>query len=300
MNVSDFSLLAVLIHRVVNIAFGHFRHGAHAKFQRIAATGREIDQALIHVRLIDQARLLAHRRHRGIVRMGGQTHARFFRDWHHFFQESLQAPPEFVVGDRRQISSGSLRVVNHIPDRPIRDGHIFRRAVHPQSNRVAPALPRGHAPAHSGQTEVVSQHRNARVSQPPNECFYFFDLLRALRAIQQNVVPVRRIDIFNRSQDQSRIFDVAAEGLQFRDGPKFFWIAGEAPRFVLSAAGLIVPRIRRDLRRTWRCPLVEVIHQMHHHVRATGLARKIVIIARQHVPVEPESDLHSRFPIPPP
>jgi hypothetical protein len=39
---------------------------------------------------------------------------------------------------------------------------------------------------------------------------------------------------------------------------------------------------------------------MNYHVRATSLAREIVTIAREHVPIESQSDLHSRFPIPPP
>ena len=75
MNIGNLALFAVLIYCVVNIAFGHFGESSHAKLQGIAAAGSEINQPLIHVRLVNEARLLPHGRHGRIVGVGRQLHA---------------------------------------------------------------------------------------------------------------------------------------------------------------------------------------------------------------------------------
>ena len=55
------------------------------------------------------------------------------------------------------------------------------------------------APAYASQTEVVTKHRNARFAQAANHGFDVFDLLWTLRTVEQNVVPVRGIDVLDRS-----------------------------------------------------------------------------------------------------
>src|SRR6185437_14632158 len=69
--VSDVAPAAVLIDGIVHIAFGHLRNGPNTKLQRIAVTGSNVQQALIHVWLIHQSRLAPHGWHGGIVGMRG-------------------------------------------------------------------------------------------------------------------------------------------------------------------------------------------------------------------------------------
>ena len=93
MDVGNFSLPAVAIDRVVDVAFRHLGQRSHAKLQGIARAGGEIDQTLIHGGLVDQSRLAAHGGHGRIVGMGRQAHARLFGDWHDVCQKSFQAAP---------------------------------------------------------------------------------------------------------------------------------------------------------------------------------------------------------------
>src|ERR1035437_2312677 len=58
-NIRNSFLPAVVVYRFVKIAAGHLRECSQAALQHIAWTGRNVDQALIHLGLIDQARLLA-------------------------------------------------------------------------------------------------------------------------------------------------------------------------------------------------------------------------------------------------
>ena len=110
-----------------------------------------------------------------------------------------------------------------------------------------------------------------------NDGLHIFDVLRAQRAVEKNVVPVRRIEVLNCSKHQTGIFDLFAQPCQFGDRPKFFRIAGHAPGLILSAGWLIVARIASAL--------LEIIDEVDHHVGASCLPREVVILARQHVPV---------------
>ena len=151
---------------------------------------------------------------------------------------------------------------------------------------------RSHAAADPSQAEVVSQDWNARFPHASNDRLNLFDLLRPLRTVEKNIVPVCRIEILNRRQYQSRIFNLAAKSLQFLYRPKFFRIAGSSPRLILSARRLIVAWIRRAL--------VEIVDQVDNHVSASGLAREVVIVARQHVAIKAEANFHKRLPMPAP
>ena len=150
------------------------------------------------MRLVDKARLLSHGRHGGIVGMGGEPHPRLLGHGNHFFQKSLQASPEFFVRNRGQSASGCVAVVDHVPDHAVRDGHVFGGTVHAEGDRVAAPEWGGYAAAYSGQTEVVAEYRNSGFAEAANNGLHFLDLLRTLRTIEQNVVPVRGIEILDR------------------------------------------------------------------------------------------------------
>ena len=80
----------------------------------------------------------------------------------------------------------------------------------------------GHAPAYAAEAEVVTQHRHARLADAANDRFNFFNLLRALRPIQKNVVPVRRVQILDGRKRQPGIFYFLANIFDFVDRPQFF------------------------------------------------------------------------------
>src|ERR1700752_4629004 len=151
---------------------------------------------------------------------------------------------------------------------------------------------RGHAPANAREAEVVSQAWDAPRSHPANYGLYILDVLRTPRAIEENVMPMSGIEILDRRQHQACFLDFLAKGLEFGNRPKLLRIAGYSPGFILDASGLVMPRIGRAL--------IEIVDQMNHHVRAACLPGKIVILAGQHVPVQPKAPLHKRFPIPDP
>ena len=123
-------------------------------------------------------------------------------------------------------------------------------------------------------------------------CFDFLDLLRPLRAIEKNVVPMCRVEIFDCCQDQSRVFNLAAKIRQFVDGPKLVGITRHSPRFVLPARWLVIARVRRAL--------VEIVDQMNDHMSAAGLAREVIVVARQHVAIKAQANFHKRLPMPAP
>ena len=55
-----------------------------------------------------------------------------------------------------------------------------------------------HTTTYPSQTEVVSEHRNTSFAKAANDGLHFLDLLRTLRTVEQNVVPVCGIEILDR------------------------------------------------------------------------------------------------------
>ena len=105
------------------------------------------------------------------------------------------------------VPGGALGIVNHVPDHSVRNRDIVGGAVHADGDGVAASQRCSYATAHAGQAEVVSQHRNAGFTHAANNCFDLFDLLRTLRAVEQNVVPVAgsRFSIAARTRPASSI-----------------------------------------------------------------------------------------------
>ena len=74
-DVGDLSLAAVAVNGVVDVALSHLGDGPHAKLKSIARARSGVDQALIHMGLVDQAGLPPHGGHGRIVWMSRQSHA---------------------------------------------------------------------------------------------------------------------------------------------------------------------------------------------------------------------------------
>jgi hypothetical protein len=85
-----------------------------------------------------------------------------------------------------------------------------------------------------------------------------------------------RVEVFNCLQLQSTVVNLTAEGDQFVHGPQLFRIAG-APPTQVGAGGLVIARIV--------FAAVEIVDEVGHDVRSSGLSRELKIRARQHVPI---------------
>jgi len=179
--------------------------------------------------------------------MGGELHSRLLGHGNDIFEKSLQSPPEFFMGNRGQVAGGCVAVVHHIPDRPIRDRHLFDGTVHPHGDGIAaPAEGRSHGPHTPRQTEVVTEYRDAGFAKPANDALHLLDLLRTLGTIEQNIVPVRRVDILNRGEDQPRFLNLRAKGPEFLYRPKFIRDFLPNPQgSYFEPVGLIVARVAK-------------------------------------------------------
>ena len=115
------------------------------------------------------------------------------------------------MGDGRQSTGRCARVVNHVPNHSIRNGDILGGSIHSHCDRTAAPQRPADPATNAGQAEVVSEHRDSGLSHPPNNCPDLFDLLRTLRAVQQNVMPVRGVEILDGCQNQARVFNLLAK-----------------------------------------------------------------------------------------
>ena len=74
-------------------------------------------------------------------------------------------------------------------------------------------------------------------------CLHVFDVQGAPGAVQQNVVPVGRVEILNCLKLQPGGLDLPPQADQFLQCPKLVRVAGDAPRLVSAASGLVVARV---------------------------------------------------------
>ncbi len=93
-----------------------------------------------------------------------------------------------------------------------------------------------------------------------------------LRAVEQYVVPVRRVKILNRLQFEAVGIDFSFDGGKFLKCPKFVGIASQPPAGVVAdglVAGLVAAR------------RAEIIHEMDDEMRAAALLREAVMLRVQ-------------------
>ena len=90
MNVSKLALSTVSVGRLVNVPFGHFSDRADTELERIRRARLQVEKPLVQFRLIDEARLATHGRHRRVIGVGGQLHARFLGNGYYFVEKFSQ------------------------------------------------------------------------------------------------------------------------------------------------------------------------------------------------------------------
>ncbi len=106
----------------------------------------------------------------------------------------------------------------------------------------------------------------------------------AFGAVEQDVVPVGGIEVFNGFKLEPGGFNLLAQGDQLGGGPEFVWVAGDAPGLVFASCGLVLRGVG--------FALPEVVHQVNNDVRATGLNGEGVVLVVQHVPVKAQTEFH--------
>src|SRR5580765_2886184 len=114
-----------------------------------------VEKTLVKLRLIDQSRLAAHRRHWRIVWMRGKYYANLLRDGKHFGQKIVEALPYFIVCDRGNCSVRRIRIIDHIPDHAIGQRRI-QWPIHAYGSRAATRETAGDAAANASDAEVVT------------------------------------------------------------------------------------------------------------------------------------------------
>ena len=135
-------------------------------------------------------------------------------------------------------------------------------------------------PPHPGNAEVVAKHRNAGSAQVADDRLDVIELLPLERAIEQHVVPVRRVEILDRGQGQPLGLDGFAEVCQLLDRPELVLVLNDPP--ALTGA------FRLGDART----AMEVVDPVRDDVGGAGLAGKAEVLRRQHMTIEPEPELH--------
>ena len=109
----------------------------------------------------------------------------------------------------------------------------------------------------------------------------------AFGAVEQDVVPVGGIEVFNGLKLEARGFNLLAKGDELGGGPEAFGIAGHAPGLVFAAGGLVLGGVG--------FALPEVVDQVNNDVRAASLNGEGVVLVVQHVPVKTETKFHVRL-----
>ena len=96
----------------------------------------------------------------------------------------------------------------------------------------------------SGDGKIVAENWNARLADIADDGFKIFNLLSLFWPVQQYVVPVCRVKIFNGFQFKAGGVDFLFDRGQLFVSPEFVGIAGQPPAGIIAdglVAGLIAP-----------------------------------------------------------
>src|SRR6185312_8821814 len=118
---------------------------------------------------------------------------------------------------------------------------------------------------------------------PADEGLDVLDVAGAPRAVEEDVVPVGRIEVFDRLELEPRRLDALPEDVQLLRRPQLVGIAREPPAEI-RARRLVVPRGVRAA--------PEIINQVGDDVGRARLPRELEVLAGEHVAVEAEAEFH--------
>ena len=214
--------------------------------------------------------------------MQRQAHARLFRHGENLIQEPFQPAPQLLRRGGRNRPGRRRGVIDHVPDHAVGHGQIVR-AFHADGRRLTARIVALGPARDAGDGKIIAHDRNPRLSQPADDRLDVLDVQGALRAIEQNVVPVGRVEVLDGLQPQPRGLHLDADLHQLRERPQLMGIAGQPPAIV-RARGLIIVFPMHAA--------AEIIDQVRHDMRRARLPRELEVLARQHMAVEAEAEFH--------
>ena len=113
--------------------------------------------------------------------------------------------------------------------------------------------------------------------------FTFSNLRKFFRAVEQHVVPVRGIEIFNGFEFETGGVDFFFDRGEFLKRPELVRVAGQAPAGVVAdglVAGLVAARG------------AEIIHEMDDEMRAAALSGEAIMLRVELMAIKSESEFH--------
>src|ERR1700722_171022 len=150
--------------------------------------------------------------------MRGQTYASLLRNGKGLVEETLQSIPQCFVRDERKHAIWRVEVIDHVPNRSVRNGCV-NGAVHAHRSRSSAGERPLSAAADPGNAEVISEDTYFCLAHSAKNRMHILNMKRAPGAVEQNVVPVRRIEIFDGFKFEPCAFNLLAQLNQFLGCP---------------------------------------------------------------------------------
>ncbi len=282
MHIGDAALPAVAIGGRVEISFGHLRERTQAVFELVGAARGEINEFLVKLGLVNEARRRADRRHRRIVGMRRERHAALLGDGQHGVVKILQAPPELLRRAGRHRAGPEPVREAHVPDHACLD-RVVHGAVHADGLGATAGKVSAHASRHAGEAEIVADAGNAGRAHAADDCANIFEVLGLARTVEKDVRPVRRVKILDRGDLEAVFPGTLHDVPQVILLPQLGGIARPTPPGQV-AGRLVLGGVR--------AALVEVIHEMDHQRLAAGLRGEAEVLVVELVAVEAEAEFH--------
>ena len=150
------------------------------------------------------------------------------------------------------------------------------------TSAFAPPRPHGHLrPApHAGEAEVVAHDGNADATDHLDRALELFHLLRLLRTVEQDVVPVRGIEVLDRFPHESVAFDLPLDATKVVFGPGVLLVLRDAPA-----------QVRRAAREHGVCAL-EVVDEMDDEMRHARLLGELEVVLGEEAAIQAKPELH--------
>ena len=169
-----------------------------------------------------------------------------------------QPLPKLLRGSGRYLAGRCGRINDHVPRHAARHRRV-ERTIHADRLRPAARERPGHTPAHAGDAEVVAHYRNTRLAHVADDRFHIFEMLALARPVEQHVVPVCGVEIFDGCQLQTGRVDFLAQRDKLLDRPQSARVAGQSPA-VVGSRRLVVARVV--------VAAAKIVDQVSHNVRS--------------------------------
>ena len=284
-DVADTPRLDVFLERLIDVhrAAGHLLQGAQAQLDLVGGRGRDVHQPLVFLGPVDQPRGAAQRLHRRVVGMQRECYAALLGDRQNALKKPAQPLPEFVAADLADHAVAATRPVAHVPHHAVRNrlARVNGTRVERHRHRAAAGKRAARPAPHAGDAEVVADGRHAGTAGGADRLLDHFDLRQLVRPVEQDVEPLRRVEVLDRGELQVVLRQLTDQPGQLVGTPRLS-VARGAPAVSLAARDFVVLA-------------AEIVDHMRHHMAGAGLPGEPEVARRECVSIKPEADVHRRF-----